>query len=414
MLTWMLSAIVFGAFVAVAAWCGEWVLRRRALPTRWVWLIALALVAVWPIVGRERPVLLAVTEADSVAATRRAMMAPERLVRPVDRLRHASSVALALWAAVSLLLLVRLALAARAVRALRARAVPADVDGMTVLVDETDGPALVGWLAPRIVVPRVTLALAPAFRAMVLRHEWEHLRARDPIVAAIAPIATALLPWNPILWLAARRLGLALEVDCDTRVLASGVDPRRYGQLLLLASSFPGAAAADPLLVAFPSHLERRLDAMSTSTMPTSRLRLIMVVSLLVIATAAACTSRITEGSAGPQPSPAASPQPLEVRQPYFEFQIEKPAQLASDSPRVPYPDELLPQRTVGTVLAQFVVDTLGRVEPTTLKVLRSDAPAFTQAVKAGLSSLRFLPAEIGGRKVKQLVQLPFEFTPPR
>jgi protein TonB len=61
-------------------------------------------------------------------------------------------------------------------------------------------------------------------------------------------------------------------------------------------------------------------------------------------------------------------------------------------------------------VLAQFVVDTTGRAETNTFKVLKSDHDQFTQAVRNALPGMRFYPAEVGGRKVKQLVQQPFVF----
>ena len=64
-----------------------------------------------------------------------------------------------------------------------------------------------------------------------------------------------------------------------------------------------------------------------------------------------------------------------------------------------------------GTVLAQFVVDTTGRAEMNTFKVLKSDNDLFSNAVKNALQRMRFLPAEVGGRKVKQLVQQPFQFS---
>ena len=65
-----------------------------------------------------------------------------------------------------------------------------------------------------------------------------------------------------------------------------------------------------------------------------------------------------------------------------------------------------------GVVLAQFVVDTLGHAEPSTFKVLKTDRREFTEAVKTVLPEMRFIPAEVGGRKVKQLVQQPFTFAP--
>jgi len=60
---------------------------------------------------------------------------------------------------------------------------------------------------------------------------------------------------------------------------------------------------------------------------------------------------------------------------------------------------------------AEFVVDTTGRVDMSQFKVLKSTHDLFVNAVKNALTSMRFYPAEIGGRKVKQLVQQPFNFS---
>ena len=79
-----------------------------------------------------------------------------------------------------------------------------------------------------------------------------------------------------------------------------------------------------------------------------------------------------------------------------------------SGSPR--YPDILRSAGVEGEVLAQFVVDTLGRVEPGSFKVIRKSHDLFEAAVRSALPQMRFLPAEVGGRKVKQLVQQPFVF----
>jgi len=46
-----------------------------------------------------------------------------------------------------------------------------------------------------------------------------------------------------------------------------------------------------------------------------------------------------------------------------------------------------------------------------TFKALKSDNDLFTTSVKNALQRMRFLPAEVGGRKVKQLVQQPFQFS---
>jgi protein TonB len=64
-----------------------------------------------------------------------------------------------------------------------------------------------------------------------------------------------------------------------------------------------------------------------------------------------------------------------------------------------------------GHVMAQFVVDSTGRVQLATLQVLESQHPLFTAAVRTALSRMRFLPAEAGGARVAQLVQQSFQFT---
>ena len=64
-----------------------------------------------------------------------------------------------------------------------------------------------------------------------------------------------------------------------------------------------------------------------------------------------------------------------------------------------------------GDVIAQFVVNEDGRADMRTFKALSSSHPQFTAAVKAALPQMRFYPAEVGGRKVKQLVQQSFTFS---
>lgn len=94
----------------------------------------------------------------------------------------------------------------------------------------------------------------------------------------------------------------------------------------------------------------------------------------------------------------------------YFEFQVEKPAQAASGNPAPRYPEVLKSSGVEGKVMAQFVVLESGRADMSEFKILSSDNDLFSSAVKNVLPSMRFLPAEIGGKKVRQLVQLPFEF----
>jgi periplasmic protein TonB len=96
--------------------------------------------------------------------------------------------------------------------------------------------------------------------------------------------------------------------------------------------------------------------------------------------------------------------------QTYFEFQVEKQVAPAPGNSPPRYPDMLRSANVEGEVLVQFVVDTTGRVEKGSIKILKSSHELFTNSVQSALNGMRFYPAEIGGRKVKQLVQQPFNF----
>jgi protein TonB len=102
---------------------------------------------------------------------------------------------------------------------------------------------------------------------------------------------------------------------------------------------------------------------------------------------------------------------PVNSDQPFFEFQVEKQVSQIPCSTCLSYPDMLRSSNVEGEVLAQFVVDTTGRYESGSFKVLKSSHDLFTAAVKNALPKMRFYPAEVGGRKVKQLVQQPFTFS---
>jgi periplasmic protein TonB len=78
--------------------------------------------------------------------------------------------------------------------------------------------------------------------------------------------------------------------------------------------------------------------------------------------------------------------------------------------PRPRYPEQLRAAGVTGRVIVRLVVDTLGRVEMGTVVIRESGHDLFAQSVHAVLPALRFIAAEAGGRKVRMLVDLPFEF----
>jgi TonB family protein len=74
------------------------------------------------------------------------------------------------------------------------------------------------------------------------------------------------------------------------------------------------------------------------------------------------------------------------------------------------YPRDLLAVGAEGIVQATYVVDTLGRVDATTIQVVRSDDPRFTESVRTALGQMRFRPAKRGGKTARQLVEQKFRF----
>jgi protein TonB len=74
------------------------------------------------------------------------------------------------------------------------------------------------------------------------------------------------------------------------------------------------------------------------------------------------------------------------------------------------YPESLQRTGIDGRVVVQFTVDTTGRVDPASIRVLSSTHELFTRAVREALVQFRFMPARVGDRRVPALAEMPFEF----
>jgi protein TonB len=74
------------------------------------------------------------------------------------------------------------------------------------------------------------------------------------------------------------------------------------------------------------------------------------------------------------------------------------------------YPAALRAAGVEGRVLAEFVVDTTGRAELSTLRFPELPDPRFGDAVREALAHYRFSPGEVAGRTVRTRVAVPFDF----
>lgn len=137
-----------------------------------------------------------------------------------------------------------------------------------VVVLRTDVPDLLatwGALRPRVLLPSSAREWPDDRVRVVLCHELAHIRRHDWVVQIAAEALLTLAWFNPLMWLACRRLRRESEQACDDAVLAREVPAHEYAaHLLELARKcrrplYPWASA---MPMAHPSTLERRIAAM--------------------------------------------------------------------------------------------------------------------------------------------------------
>lgn len=96
----------------------------------------------------------------------------------------------------------------------------------------------------------------------------------------------------------------------------------------------------------------------------------------------------------------------------YIAAVVDRKAELSNRNalPRLMqrlYPDVLRDAGIGGRVIVQFVVDTNGRVDMSTVKILSASHDGFEDATRKAIREFRFKPARMGDRKVRMLTQLP-------
>ena len=280
MLAWMGYAMLAAAALSVAAWLVDFSLAGRFGLRRVLWAGVFFASAVGPVVfSVTRGIPTAVVAEEDGGGAPAANGRKEPIVS--DRVLGSA------WLAMSAVFALWLVATQRRLRR-RLRGCPSRiVDGERVLVSSDFGPAVVGVVRPNIVLPEWALAMGESDRRIILAHEKEHRQAHDPLLAAAALIAVAVLPWNAALWWQLRRLRLSIEIDCDRRVVSRHRhDPHAYGMVLLAtrerASRFTPALAM--AMAAMRSELGRRVEALVARRPRSLVRRLSAVVAAVVLA----------------------------------------------------------------------------------------------------------------------------------
>jgi len=266
---WMLYTTALGLLIAGATMLAEQLAFQNDSATRRMWAWGLAAAAGLPVVTvllKDAPVSTDFTGVVEVLSPTAVLV-----MGGVDTLAVLDGGLVSLWVAASVGLVLWLLAGLLITSRRHKRWVSAHVDGVSVLLAEDVGPAVVGFLRSRIVLPRWALEIGESERRMMLRHEQEHLAARDPRLILFGAAMVVLMPWNLGMWFMAHRLRLAIEVDCDRRVMrAQDMDTRSYAELLLAVGQRRSVGAYGIGFSLGRPFLEERIDRM---TLPRTRPR---------------------------------------------------------------------------------------------------------------------------------------------
>jgi bla regulator protein BlaR1 len=286
MLAWMSYVIVVSLLLGLAALFLERSARLSQKPTRWLWgssmiasllvplVISSVSVQVPPLTGVADPAIppraVALREMTArwlspsgwlTATTGLSSADPD-----LDRLLQVG------WSAVSTILFLAIVAGNVQLKLHRRRWERGNLAGAPVHISDDAGPAIVGLLDPQIVVPRWLMKCSSEVQELVIAHEQGHLEAYDAPLVTIALGLVVCMPWNLPIWWQLRRLRVAVEIDCDARVLRRGYDVSRYGEALIAVGERQSATTAVVAAMAEPrSLLELRIRNMLRKKTRNSR-----------------------------------------------------------------------------------------------------------------------------------------------
>jgi TonB family protein len=314
-----MSAIVVGGFAA------SWLLRRRSAALRhWVLATALVCAAASPLLAVVAPswqlpigfgrstsegrhdIETTVTIERTGAMPLRTQAASSSRGLPIERL------AAILWIVGVVANIGLLLLGASRLRTEASRARAAATGRLTEITSnicrayglrrrvsllQTAHPTLLvtwGVLRPKVMVPFSAEGWPDDRLRVVMSHELAHVRRGDWLWQMAAELARAVFWFNPLLWIACRRIRQESERACDDEVLRLGVKGHDYAaHLVELATAFNARrrlwrVGIPAPAIAGPSHFERRITAMLNGGLnrnPLTRVaRALIVLSLLVVA----------------------------------------------------------------------------------------------------------------------------------
>lgn len=261
------------------------------------------------------------------------------------------------------------------------------------------GPAAIWGLPCRVLLPADFVARHDADeRALVLAHEFAHLRRGDPLWSLAAELVLAALWFFPPAWLAMSRFRLDQELACDAAVLRHRPGSAgRYARALLGSHQRHGSRAVTSPWLSHPQLKERLTMIQRHPVRPRQRRAGHIILAVLLAATAVAARAALPGPDAPPAPAPGAEQPPTSDA----TFRINHP-------PR--YPAEAIAHHRQGTVVLEVLVGTDGRALKTKVESSSGTASLDQAAINAA-SRWRFNPGTRDGVPYEGWARIPVTFS---
>ena len=422
-IAWIGYCLLISGLLALAAFASERALGHFRKPVRWAWFAAIVGSVTVPVVAFFAPGLLpgfgASSAEPAVGLSGLAVVAAAgELPAAADGGFDAAAVGAVLAWGWVLLVVAMIGYVGRIYGRLRSEMRtwrPGRVEGSPVMISEERGPAVVGFRRSVVVMPKWIPELEDRLLRLVFLHEREHQRAGDHRLFAAAVTALVLMPWNLFVWWQVSRLRLAIEFDCDRRVLRRGESPRDYADALItVGSRVSGSLLAAAAFAERKPAVERRLRRM---TEPLASMRLLRTlgasgVAMVAVLFVLGCPGPETAMNAPEQPAAAVTPPSEAVEwtppprpgedaltrgdQPSFiafdRAPVLQNAAEVSDALKQSYPTNLKDAGIGGRVEIWLYVDTSGTVRNTELKTSSGNRDLDAAAADV-VATMRFEPA---------------------
>ncbi len=272
-------------------------------------------------------------------------------------------------------------------------------DGHRAATSSLVGPAVLGLLRPRIVLPAdFEQRFDAEQQTLILAHERSHLRRGDLIASAIATALRCVYWFNPLVHLATARLRQDHELAADAEVLQRHPHARRrYADTLLnVQLAVPGLPvgclwqSSHPLKERILMLKQPAAPRFTPATGAVVGIALALAVSTLAWAGQPARPPAAGATDAAPTASAADGGNPVSYRR------IARPK----------YPQAAVDSGQSGKVLLDVLVGADG--SPREIKVAEASAPGvFDDAAIGSVRNWQFNPAAKDGKAVESRVLVP-------